>query len=204
MYLVSVAPKAKLQQVMMTIAQRVPLELIAIDAPANGFVETTEIAALLADAVASIAGLDRSRLLLFGGWESASHGTGATMQIVAERLGLVDQFQGVDELTFRTTVRCGFSNALRVGCIRCPSLRAPLPCSDGRRKSPEPANNPQVGMQNMRAIMPALQKAKAAEVGCSSIGYQKVALPSVQRETRIVKDQPADEIARELVEWLRS
>src|SRR5205085_10621055 len=65
-HLVSVAPKAKLQQVMMTIAQRVPLELIAIDAPANGFVETTEIAALLADAVASIPGLDRSRLLLFG------------------------------------------------------------------------------------------------------------------------------------------
>jgi len=58
-------------------------------------------------------------------------------------------------------------------------------------------------MQNMRAIMPALQKAKAATVGSSSIGYGKVALPSVQRETRIVKDKPADEIARELVEWLR-
>jgi electron transfer flavoprotein beta subunit len=204
-YLVSVAPKAKLQQVMMTIAQRVPMELIAIDAPANGFVETTEIAVLLSDAVAGIPALERSRLLLFGGWESASHGAGATMQVVAERLGIVDQFQGVDELTVQD------DGALRIlerveGGIHQVSIVAGPPALLGWATGnlPEPANNPQVGMQNMRAIMPALQKAKAAKVGSSSIGYQKVALPGVQRETRIVKDKPADEIARELVDWLRS
>lgn len=36
-WLVSLGPKAKLQQVMMTIAQKVPFELIAIDGPAGGF-----------------------------------------------------------------------------------------------------------------------------------------------------------------------
>jgi electron transfer flavoprotein beta subunit len=66
----------------------------------------------------------------------------------------------------------------------------------------EPRNNPQVGMANMRTIMPALQRATPAAVGIGGIQYQSVALPKQQRETRIVKDVPADEIARELVEWI--
>src|SRR5512137_1186871 len=98
-WLVSVGPKAKLQQVMMTVAQKVPFELIALDGPANGFTDAAETAAVLAEAILAIPGLDRSRLLVFGGWESASRGAGATMQIVGERLGIVDQFQGVDSLT---------------------------------------------------------------------------------------------------------
>ena len=97
-WLVSLAPKAKLQQVMMTIAQRVPLELVALDGPGGGFTDSSAVAAVLAQAIEGIAGLDRSRLLLFGGWESASRGAGSTMQMVGERLGIVDQFQGVDEL----------------------------------------------------------------------------------------------------------
>src|SRR5512141_333563 len=36
-YLVSLAPKAKLQQVMMTVGQKVAFELIAVDGPASGF-----------------------------------------------------------------------------------------------------------------------------------------------------------------------
>src|ERR1035438_6666662 len=35
-YLVSLAPKAKLQQVMMTVAQKVPFELVALDGSASG------------------------------------------------------------------------------------------------------------------------------------------------------------------------
>ena len=35
-WLVSLAPKAKLQQVMMTVAQKVPFEFVAIDGPASG------------------------------------------------------------------------------------------------------------------------------------------------------------------------
>src|SRR5512139_1876566 len=73
-WLISLGPKAKLQQVMMTIAQKVPFELVAIDGPAGGFAEPFEVAALLAGAIGAIPGLDKSRLLVFGGWESASRG----------------------------------------------------------------------------------------------------------------------------------
>ena len=37
LWLVSMAPKAKLQQVMMTVAQKVPFELVALDGPSSGF-----------------------------------------------------------------------------------------------------------------------------------------------------------------------
>jgi len=67
---------------------------------------------------------------------------------------------------------------------------------------PEPPNNPQVGMANMRAIMPALQKAKPAKVGAEGLTYARVSLPKQQRETRIVKDLPVDEIAREVIAWI--
>src|ERR1035438_5453875 len=90
--------KAKLQQVMMTVAQKAPFELVALDGPASGFTDSFETAAALAAAIAGIAGLDRSRLLLFGGWESASRGAGTTMQMVAERLGIAEQFLGVDQI----------------------------------------------------------------------------------------------------------
>src|SRR5579885_1972157 len=101
-WLVSLSPKAKLQQVMMTIAQKAPFELIAIDGPASGFTDASAAAACLFQAIESIPGLDRSRLLVFGGWESASRCAGATLQILGERLGIVDQFQGVDELTVQS------------------------------------------------------------------------------------------------------
>jgi electron transfer flavoprotein beta subunit len=57
-------------------------------------------------------------------------------------------------------------------------------------------------MANMKAIMPALQKAKPAKVSVGDIRYLSVALPKARRETRIVKNAPADEIAREIVEWI--
>jgi len=69
-------PKAKLQQVMMTVAQKVPFELVALDGPGGGFTESSDVAAALADAIQAIPGLDRSRLLVFGGWESASRAAG--------------------------------------------------------------------------------------------------------------------------------
>ena len=68
---------------------------------------------------------------------------------------------------------------------------------------PEPPNNPQIGMQNMRAIMPALQKAKPAQVATDTVKFASVALPKQQRQTKIVKDVPADEIAKEIVAWIQ-
>jgi len=63
-------------------------ELVAVDGPATGFTDAGATAAALAEAIAAIPGLDRSRLLLFGGWESASRAAGATLQILGERPGL--------------------------------------------------------------------------------------------------------------------
>src|SRR5512146_972160 len=81
-WLVSLGPKPKLQQVMMTIAQKVSFELMALDGPAGGFTDAHATAAVLADAIKAIPGLDLSRTLIFGGWESASRGAGATLQMI--------------------------------------------------------------------------------------------------------------------------
>jgi len=57
-------------------------------------------------------------------------------------------------------------------------------------------------MANMRTIMPALAKAKAAKLDANGLSYVSVSLPKQQRETRVVKDFSADQIAAELVEWI--
>src|ERR1039457_5933453 len=97
-WLVSLGPKAKLQQVMMTVAQKVNFELVPIDGPIGGFPDAHSTAAILAESIAAIPGLDKSKLLLFGGWESATRGAGITLQLVGEQLGIMDQFQGVDRI----------------------------------------------------------------------------------------------------------
>ena len=203
-YLVSVAPKVKLQQVMMTIGQKVAFDLVAVDAPAGGFTESAEVAGALAAAIEGIAGLDKQRLLVFGGWESASRGAGTTMQYVGERLGITEQFQGVDELhvhedgSLRVLERVEGGQHQVTVCAGAPAV---LGWATGNL--PEPANNPQVGMMNMRAIMPALQKAKAATLAPGA-AFVSAAMPKQQRETRVVKDRPASEIAQEIVEWVRA
>jgi electron transfer flavoprotein beta subunit len=203
-WLVSLAPKAKLQQVMMTVAQKVPFELVALDGSASGFTEAAEVAAALAEAIQAIPGLDRSRLLVFGGWESASRGAGATMQMVGERLGIVDQFQGVDELKLAPDGSLEILERVEGGrhqVSRCAGPPALLGWATGNL--PEPKNNPQVGMANMRAVMPALQKAKPVKLPGEGLKFTSVALPRQLRETVIVKDKSPDEIAREIVEWIR-
>jgi electron transfer flavoprotein beta subunit len=202
-WLVSLGPKAKLQQVMMTVAQKAAFELVALDGPASGFTDGFETAAALAGAIEGIASLDKSRLLLFGGWESASRGAGATLQMVGERLGITEQFQGVDRITVRDDG--GFEILERIeggkhllSCCAAPP--AVLGWATGYLG--EPRNNPQLGMANMRAILPALQKAKAAPLPGSGLCFASVSLPKQQRETRIVKDTPAEEIAREIVAWI--
>jgi electron transfer flavoprotein beta subunit len=204
-WLASVAPKAKLQQVMMTLAQKAPFELVAIDGPSSGFTDAAGVAAALADAIAAIPGLDRERLLVFGGWESASRCAGATLQLVGERLGITDQFQGVDRLTV------GAEGELRVlerieGGRHQVSVCAGPPAVLGWATGylPEPPNSPQVGMANMRAIMPALQRAKPAPAAATGLAFSRVALPRQVRETRVVKDSTPDQIAREIVEWIRA
>jgi len=67
---------------------------------------------------------------------------------------------------------------------------------------PEPRNNPQIGMANMRALMPALQKAGPAALKVNGLHYASVSLPKQQRTTRVVKDMPAADIAREIAAWM--
>ncbi len=204
-WLVSIGPKAKLQQVMMSVAQKVPFELVVLDGPAGGFVDAGEAAEALAGAIEGIAGLDKSKLLVFGGWQSASRGAGATMQMLGERLGVVDQFQGVDRITPAADGSFEVMERIEGGSYQvsvCAGAPAVLGWATG--ELPEPPNNPQVGMQNMRFIMPALQKATPAKVGAAGVSYLTVAQPQQKRETRIVKDAPVDEIAKEIIDWIKA
>jgi len=202
-WLVSLGEKARLQQLMMTIAQKVPFELVAVDGPATGFTDAHEVAAELARAIEGIPDLDRSRLLLFGGCASASRDAGVTMQLVGETLGIGDQFLGVDVLAVEDGGALKIHERIegvRYLVSRCAGPPAVLGWATGGL--PEPPNNPKVGMMNMRTIMPALQKATAATIDRGAIDFLDVARPDQRRETRVVKDVPADEIAREIVEWI--
>ncbi len=202
-WLVSLGPKPKLQQMMMTIAQKVGFELVALDGPAGGFTDAHATAAALADAIKAIPGLDLARLLIFGGWESASRGAGATLQIIGERLGITDQFQGVDQVTVGADGSLEILERIEGGrhqVSTCAGPPAVLGWATG--SLPEPRNNPQVGMANMRTVMPALQRAKAAAVRGDGLKYINVAVPKQQRETRMVKDMSTDEIAKEIVAWI--
>jgi electron transfer flavoprotein beta subunit len=203
-WLISLGPKAKLQQVMMTVAQKVPFELVALDGPASGFTEAAEVAAALAEAIQTIPGLDKTKLLVFGGWESASRGAGATMQMVGERLGIVDQFQGVDELKIAADGSLEILERVEGGkhqISRCAGPPVLLGWATGNL--PEPKNNPQVGMVNMRTVMPALQKAKPVKLAGEVLSFASVSLPKQLRETKIVKDKSPDDIAKEIIEWIK-
>ncbi len=202
-WLVSLGPKAKLQQVMMTVAQKAAFEFLPVDGPAGGFTEAHEVAAALAEAVRAIGGLDLARLLLFGGWESASRGAGATLQMLGEQLGIVDQFQGVDE--FRVRDDGAFEVLERVEGGRhqvsvCAGPPAVLGWATGNLA--EPRNNPQTGMANLRGIMPALQKARQFRPAADGARFLRAAAPRQQRETRVVKNLEPAEIAREIAAWM--
>lgn len=204
-WLVALGPKAKLQQVMMTIAQKVSFELVAIDALGGGFTDAHATAELLANAIDSIVGLDRTRMLLFGGWESASRGAGVTLQLVGAHLGILDQFLGVDQFTARSHGAFEILERIEGGRHQVSICQGP-PALFGWATGnlPEPRNNPQVGMANMRTVMPALQRTKPASLAQTSLRYVSVNPPPQRRQTRVVKDMTADAIAQEIVEWISS
>jgi electron transfer flavoprotein beta subunit len=202
-WLISLAPKAKLQQVMMLVAQKAPFEFVAIDGSGSGFTDAYDVAAVLADAIAALPGLNRSRLLVFGGWESASRCAGATLQMIGERLGVVDQFQGVDRLvvggdgSLEVLERVEGGRHQMSTCVGPPAV---LGWATG--SLPEPPTKPQVGMANMRNVMPALQRAQPARLPAEGLSFSGVTLPAERRHTKIVKDVPADEMARDIVAWI--
>lgn len=203
--LVSLGPKAKLQQVMMTMAQKVPFELTALDGPAGGFTDPFAVGKALAEVIQAVPDLDRSRLLVFGGWTSASRDAGVTLQVVGEALGIKDQFYGVDELKVEDGGVLRILERVEGGrhqISRCAGPPAVLGWATGNL--PEPRNNPQIGMQNMRTVMPALQQAAKTAIGTGEVEFTAVTVPRQQRQTRIVKDSSPQDIARELVDWIRN
>ena len=204
-YLVSLAPKAKLQQLMMTVAQKAPFTLVAVNGPAGGFTDAKAAAAALAQAVRSIPGRDLASTLLFGGCASAARDAGVTLQFVAETLGITESFTAVDELrradddTFTVLERIEGGRYLESACAGFP---AAVGWATG--SLPEPPNNPQVGMMNMRGVMPALMKAASADVGTGAIAYAACEVPRAKRETRVVKDLSPAAVADELVAWIKA
>jgi electron transfer flavoprotein beta subunit len=125
--------------------------------------------------------------------------------MIGERLSICDQFQGVDKLTVSGDGALEIMERIEGGSYQistCAGPPAVLGWATGNL--PEPPNNPQIGMMNMRMIMPALQKATPATIGAQGVTFESVELPRQKRETRIVKDMPVDEIAREIVDWIRS
>lgn len=202
--LVALGPKAKLQQLMMTVAQKAPFRLVAVNAPAGGFTDAGETAAELAKAIKSIPDVDFSSTLLFGGCASASRDAGVTLQFVAEILGITEFFMGVDEFrladddTFTVLERIEGGKYLSSTCSGFP---AAVGWATG--SLPEPPNNPQTGMMNMRGIMPALMKAPVANTGTGGIAYEKAEVPSAKRDTVVKKDMSAEDIAREIAEWIK-
>jgi len=202
-WLVSVGPKAKLQQVMMTIAQRVSFELVPVDSSASGFADAHATAALLAETIQGIPGLDFSRLLLFGGWESASRGAGVTMQLVGERLAILDQFQGVDKLSLQADGSFEVLERIEGGRHQVSvCLGPPAVFGWATGHLPEPRNNPQVGMANMRTVMPALQRARSMPLTSGGLHYVSASQPKQHRQTRVVKDLSPEQIAHEIAEWM--
>jgi electron transfer flavoprotein beta subunit len=203
LWLVSLGPKAKLQQVMMTVAQKVAFELVPVDGPIGGFTDAHATAAVLAEAIAAIPALDKTRLLIFGGWESATRGAGVTLQLIGERLGITEQFQGVDQIDLREDGSFEVLERVEGGKHQvsvCTAAPAVLGWATGNLA--EPRNNPQIGMANMRTVMPALMRAKQVKLDANTLSYVSVSLPKQQRETRVEKEMTPEAIAAEIVEWI--
>ena len=198
------APKAKLQQVMMTVAQKVPLQLVAVDGPSSGFADAQQTATALATAIRNIPGIDLSRLLLFGDGNLPAAAPGSlcnwwasnSASLTSSRVSMPSPPK--DDGSFEVLERIEGARHQVSLCAGAPAVLGWATGSLG-----EPRNDPQVGMANMRAIMPALQRAVAAKITPDGLQYASVATPKQQRETRIVKDMAADQIANEIVQWIK-
>ena len=178
--------------------------LVAVNAPAGGFTDAAETAAELAKAIQGIPGLDLSATLLFGGCASASSDAGVTLQCVAEKLGITEFFNAVDELKLADDDSFSVLERVEGGqylSSTCQGFPAAIGWATG--SLPEPPNNPQVGMMNMRGIMPALMKAPTANVGTGGISYVSAEVPASKRDTVVKKDMSVEAIAAEIVEWVK-
>ena len=165
-WLVSLGPKAKLQQVMMTVAQKAPFELVPLDGPAGAFTDPVarerragcRHRSHLRSGPPAAAGLRRLGIGLArrrrhhaDGGRAAGHRRSVSGRGCADRRATDGSFEILERIE-------GGRHQVSV-CAGPPAL---VGWATGNL--PEPRNNPQVGMANMRTIMPALQKARAASL----------------------------------------
>ena len=206
-YLVALGPKAKLQQLMMNVAQKVPFELVAANCNASLLAEPTLVAAQLTKPIQNIPGLDLKRLLLFGGQASASRDAGIVLPLVAQALGISEQFFKVDVCQIKDATAGAevftIKERLAKGAYRVSEVKGlPLACTWATGNLPTPPNNPQIGMQNMRQIMPALMKAALVTLSANS-PLQDLVLPTTKRQAQVIQDRPLEEMAAQIATWLK-
>ena len=137
----------------MTVAQKVAFELVPVDGPIGGFPMRTRRRRCSPKRSPRCQDWIATKLLLFGGWESATRGAGVTLQLVGERLGITDQFQGVDQIDLRDDGSFEVLERVEGGKHQvsvCAGAPAVLGWATGNLA--EPRNNPQVGMANMRTL----------------------------------------------------
>ena len=153
--------------------------------------------------IEKIPGLEKSKLLLFGGCASASRDAGVTTQMIGEHLDIQNQFLAVDELKVDGDGKLRMLERVEGGQYQvstCEGAPAVLAWATGNL--PEPPNNPQIGMVNMRGVMPALQKASPTQISSDGVAFSGVKVPDQQRDTKIVKDMPVEDIAKEIIDWI--
>ena len=131
----------------MTVAQKVPFELVALDGPASGFTDAFDVGG---GSGRGDRGDSRPRPLAAAPLRRLGIGLprapGRRMQMVGERLGIADQFQGVDELTVGADGSLEILERIEGGQHQvsvCAGPPAVLGWATGNL--PEPPNNPQVG-----------------------------------------------------------
>ena len=155
------------------------------------------------EAIGAIPGLEQERPLVFGGWESATRGAGVTLQLVGERLSIADQFQGVDQIDVRQDGSFEVLERVEGGKHQvslCAGAPAVLGWATGTWRS-----RGTIRKWAWRTCARLCRRCKrrrrrrSKRMVCS---YVSVSLPKQQRTTRVEKNMSADEIARELVEWI--
>jgi electron transfer flavoprotein beta subunit len=187
---------------MMTVAQKVPFELVALDGPASGFTESSEVAAALADAIQAIpASTNRASSFSAAGNPPRAAPAPPCRWSANASASSTSSRASTSSPCARRFVRGARAHRRR----QAPGFhlhRAARLLGWATGNLPEPPNNPQVGMLNMRTVMPALQKAKPVKLANEGVAFASVALPKQRRDTKIVKDLSPDAIAREIVEWI--
>ena len=204
-WLVSLGPKAKLQQVMMTIAQKAPFELVPSTGPSADSPTRTRPQPFWPRPSPPSPGSTGSELLLFGGWESATRGAGVTLQMIGERLGITDQFQGVDQIDLRDDGSFEVLERVEGGkhqvsvCAGAPAVLGWATGNLARAAQQSADRHGQHAHPDARAA-----KGQGRGAQRQRTALRSVSLPKQQRTTRVVKDMSPDEIAAELAAWMWS